>query len=108
MKEKMVIRDNMLFLGAYILYLTAATIQHTQLSYMMPASSMLEMLKIGAALIVCLKIILNREYTSNQIVIFWFFAVIVVISCMCSGKLDLFCFLKPNIIPLIFIHAKLR
>lgn len=92
MKEKMIIREDMLFFGAYILYLTVAVIQHTQLSYMMPVPSILELLKIGAALVVGLKVILDKEYTGNQVVVFCFLAVIVVISCMCSGNLDLFCF----------------
>lgn len=91
MKEKM-IRDDMMFFTAYILYLVVGVIRHTQLLNVMPMTGILELVRIGAVSVVCIKIILSKEYTSRQVTIFCFAVFIVFVSCMYSKNFELFYF----------------
>ncbi len=91
MKEKMM-RDDMLFFTAYILYLIVVAIKNTQLWNIIPMPSVLELLRIGAVLIVCFKIVSCREYTGRQIIVFCFIIMIVFISCIQNKNFDLFYF----------------
>lgn len=91
MEEKMT-RDDMLFFGAYILYIMVAVIKPTQLFGAFPFPGALELLRVCAVVIVCFKIISNQEYISRETLVFYLAVIITFISCMHSKNFDLFYF----------------
>lgn len=92
MEEKMT-RDDMLFFGAYILYLIVATIKNTQLWSIIPMASAFELLRIGSVVMVCFKIVLDKEYTRRQVTAICCIIAIIFLSCIYSRDFDLLYFI---------------
>jgi len=84
-------KEEILYLGAYIIYLTASILSIAKIITLFPFAGLLAYLKLMAAGIVFLKVIMDEYYKRNQILLFLFLTILAIYSGIQAGTFTLFC-----------------
>jgi len=84
-------KGEILYLGAYIIYLTASIMSVAKIIHLFPFAGLLAYLKLFAAGVVFLKILLSENYNRNDMILFLILTALAIYSGIQAGTLTLFC-----------------